>query len=84
VTGPARCLPAVQAPVKVSAHPAQGFHLAGTTLKLAGNTVHGTINGASIPPGASRALVGTATFTRTGQPAKHVSATLTIVACPSP
>ncbi|HEY7280492.1 MAG TPA: hypothetical protein VID47_02760 [Actinomycetota bacterium] len=72
VTGPAKCLPAVQAPVKVTAHPAQGFHLAGTTLKLAGTNVHGTINGASIPPGASRKLVGTATFTRSGQPAKRV------------
>ncbi len=84
VSGPARCLPPVTAAVKVTGRPASGWHVGATSLKLAGTTVHGTINGASIPPGASRALVGSVTFTHSGQASKVVKATLTVVGCPLP
>ncbi|HEY2579780.1 MAG TPA: hypothetical protein VGI74_26000 [Streptosporangiaceae bacterium] len=83
VTGPVSCMPVVDTPVSVSAAPASGWHTTSTALTLNGKAQGGTLHGASLNPGQSYTLTGTAKFADGGKTGS-ATAKLTFKACPAP
>ena len=83
VTGPVSCLPVVSTTVAVSAAPASGWHTTSTSLTLDGKTQAGSLDGATLTPGKSYTLAGTASFAD-GSKKQTATANLTFKACPAP
>jgi hypothetical protein len=83
VTGPVSCLPVIDTSVGVSAAPASGWHTASTSLTLDGTAQSGTLAGASLTPGKTYTLAGTANFAD-GSKTQSATANLSIKACPAP
>ena len=83
VNGPVSCLPVIDTSVGVSAAPASGWHVVSTALTLDGAAQSGTLAGASLKPGKSYTLAGTAKFAD-GSKTGSATANLTFKACPAP
>jgi hypothetical protein len=83
VTGPVSCLPVVSTTVAVSAAPASGWHTTSTSLTLGGKKQAGSLDGATLTPGKSYTLTGTASFAD-GSKKQTATANLTFKACPAP
>jgi hypothetical protein len=82
VSGPASCLPAVDAPATITAKPATGWKVTGRILKLDGRDVS-VVHGASLSANGVHTLVGRATFAK-GRTQKTVTARLRFLTCPNP
>jgi hypothetical protein len=83
VTGPVSCLPVVSTTVAVSAAPASGWHTTSTSLTLGGKTQPASLDGATLTPGKSYTLAGTASFAD-GSKKQTATVNLTFKACPAP
>ncbi|HEY1915423.1 MAG TPA: hypothetical protein VGH27_07585 [Streptosporangiaceae bacterium] len=83
VNGPVSCLPVIDTSVGVSAAWASGWHVTSTSLTLDGAAQSGTLAGASLKPGKSYTLAGTAKFAD-GSKTQSATANLTFKACPAP
>jgi hypothetical protein len=77
LTGPSSCLPAVSISDHVKGAPKHGWKVTKKTVKLAGNTIGGTVNGAALTGGKTYHLTGTVVFTSKSSGA-HSSATATL------
>ncbi len=83
LTGPASCLPPVDAKVKAKAKAKKGWNAGKVKVKLGGKKHTGKINGASLTPGATYKLKAKTAFTGGGRKSK-AKVTLTFRACPAP
>jgi hypothetical protein len=80
VTGPRSCLPPVNVHVGWSHKAAKGWTFKSGALRLGGKAVSSTLDGATLAPGKSYALAGTATFSKAGK-SSTVEAKLAFKTC---